>query len=434
MKRTGRHPRYTDLTQAIVQAIQGGLPLVERPYAAIGRALGIDESEVIARISGLLADGSIRRLGVVVRHQELGYRANAMVVWDLPDARVDALGARIGTAEAMAVMDDLRAFGVPVLILSGGEPLMRPDLFDLARHAKSLGFYLALSTNGTLIDRDRIGQIAAVGFDYLGISLDGLPDTHDRFRRRIGAFQASLNGLRLCREAGIRVGLRFTLTGDNAQDLPALLRLMEEEGVHKFYLSHLNYAGRSNKNRGDDAHFRMTREAMDLLVETGWSRIQRGEPVELVTGNNDADGGYLLQWAQRRFPERGAQLRKVLGNWGGNASGLNIANIDNRGEVHPDTFWWDHPLGNVLDRPFSVIWEDRSDPLMAGLKERPRPVEGRCAGCAYLAICNGNTRTLAHQVSGDFWAEDPGCYLTDTEIGLASEPEPMLASAREARA
>ena len=223
--------------------------------------------------------------------------------------------------------------------------------------------------------------------------------------------------MRLCRDAGLKVGLRFTLTQNNVQDLPALLALMAEEGIHKFYLSHLNYAGRGNKNRGDDAHFRMTREAMDLLIETGWSRIQAGEPVELVTGNNDADAVYLLGWAQRHFPERVPDLRRVLTHWGGNASGVNIANIDNQGEVHPDTFWWDHPLGNVRERPFSVIWEDRSDALMAGLKQRPRPVKGRCAACAHLPICNGNTRTRAYQVSGDFWAEDPGCYLTDAEIG-----------------
>ncbi len=321
------------------------------------------------------------------------------------------------TAEVKAVMADLRTFGVPVLILSGGEPLMRPDIFELAHHAKSLGFYLALSTNGTLIDADQVAPIAAVGFDYLGISLDGLAETHDRFRRRQGAFQASLQGLRLCHEAGLKVGMRFTLCQDNAQDLPALLDLMGEEGIDKFYLSHLNYAGRGNKHRERDAYASMTREAMDLLIETGWSRIQRGQAVELVTGNNDADGVYLLHWAERHFPERLEDLRQVLVNWGGNASGQHIANIDNLGQVHPDSFWWNYPLGNVRDRPFSAIWEDRTDPLMAGLKQRPRPVRGRCGTCAHLAICNGNTRTRAFQVTGDPWAEDPGCYLTDAEIG-----------------
>ena len=324
----------------------------------------------------------------------------------------------LSTQEALDVMDGLRAFNVPVLILSGGEPLMRPDLFDLAHRAKALGFYVALSTNGTLIDAALIPRIREARFDYLGISLDGLEATHDRFRRRPGAFRESLQGLRLCRDAGIRVGMRFTLTKDNAVDLPGLLELMEGERIDKFYLSHLNYAGRGNTNRGDDAHFRMTREAMDLLFDTCWGRIQAGVPMELVTGNNDADAVYLLHWAAERFPDRAEALAAVLRAWGGNASGINVANIDNLGNVHPDTFWWNHALGNVRERPFGEIWEDCSDPLMAGLKQSRRPVKGRCAACAYLNICNGNTRTRAFQAYGDAWAEDPGCYLTNPEIGL----------------
>jgi heme d1 biosynthesis radical SAM protein NirJ len=334
----------------------------------------------------------------------------------------------LSTEEVFAVMEDLRAFGVPVLILSGGEPLMRRDIFELAHRAKALGFYVALSTNGTLIDSTLIPRLSDAQFDYLGISLDGLEATHDRFRRRPGAFRESLNGLRLCRAAGIRVGMRFTLTRDNAQDLPGLLDLMRTEEIDKFYLSHLNYAGRGNVNRGDDAHFRMTREAMDLLLDTCWGRIRAGIPMELVTGNNDADAIYLLHWAKARMPGLVDDLAAVLRGWGGNASGVNVANIDNLGTVHPDTFWWTHALGNVRERPFSEIWEDRSDPLLAGLKQSPRPVKGRCAACHWLAICNGNTRTRAFQLSGDPWAEDPGCYLTDEEIGLvAQEPECIAA-------
>jgi len=331
-------------------------------------------------------------------------------------ADIDFKG-ELTTQEVRRVMADLRRFGVPVLILSGGEPLMRPDIFDLAQHAKALGFYVALSTNGTLIDESNLPRIRDAGFDYLGISIDGLEESHDRFRRRPGAFRESLRGIRLCRDAGIRVGLRFTLTRDNALDLPGLLQLMEREAVGKFYLSHLNYAGRGNKNRGAAAHFRMTREAMDLLIAACRQRLQDGLPCEFVTGNNDADGVYLLRWAERHFPKRAGILRRVLQNWGGNASGVNIANIDNLGHVHPDTFWWNHSLGNVRERPFSEIWEDSSDPLMAGLKQSPHPVGGRCARCAHLDICNGNTRTRAFQLTGDPWAEDPGCYLTNAEIG-----------------
>ncbi|GAB4346192.1 MAG: heme d1 biosynthesis radical SAM protein NirJ [Gammaproteobacteria bacterium] len=323
----------------------------------------------------------------------------------------------LSTEEVYGVMDDLKAFRVPVLILSGGEPLLRPDIFDISHRAKAMGFYTALSTNGTLIDEDNIGPIAAVGYDYLGISIDGLRDTHDRFRRKEGAFDAALNGLRLCRDNGIKVGMRFTLTRDNADDLPGLLRLMEQERIDKFYLSHLNYAGRGNKNRRDDAQHRMTREAMDLLFDTALSALERGDEREFVTGNNDADGVYLLRWAARKFPDQVDVLRQRLVQWGGNATGVNVANIDNVGDVHPDTMWWHYTIGNVRQRPFSQIWPDTRDPLMAGLKQRPRPVTGRCGTCGYLDICNGNTRTRAHQMTGDYWAEDPGCYLTDDEIG-----------------
>ena len=325
----------------------------------------------------------------------------------------------LSTDEVHAVMDDLKRFRVPVLILSGGEPLLRPDIFDISRRAKAMGFYVGLSSNGTLIDESNIAAIAAAGYDYVGISLDGLGPTHDRFRRREGAFATSLRGLRLCREQGIKVGIRFTLTRDNAQELPALLDLMQEEEIDKFYLSHLNYAGRGNKNRGDDAHLGMTRRAMDLLFDTCWDLTRRGVPKEFVTGNNDADGVYLLFWVRRHFPELVEHVRGKLAQWGGNASGVNVANIDNLGNVHPDTMWWHYSLGNVRERPFSEIWTDLSDPVMAGLKARPRRIKGRCGDCAFFDICGGNTRVRALQVSGDPWEEDPACYLTDAEIGRA---------------
>ena len=332
------------------------------------------------------------------------------------------------TPEIFTVMDDLKQFRVPALILSGGEPLLRPDIFDIAARAKALGFYIGLSSNGTLIDESNIDAIAAAGFDYVGVSLDGIGATHDQFRRKEGAFDASMRGIRLCHERGIKVGLRFTMTQDNNRELPQMLDLLEREDVDKFYFSHLNYAGRGHRNRKHDTVHRQTREAMDLLMERCWDMVQRGTPKEFVTGNNDADGPYLLQWVEQHFPEKAEHIRGKLVQWGGNASGVNIANIDNTGVVHPDTMWWHYPLGNVRQRPFSAIWEDVSDPLMAGLKQQPRPVEGRCARCVHLDMCGGNTRVRAQQVTGNFWAEDPGCYLDDAEIGLTAD----AASARVA--
>lgn len=325
----------------------------------------------------------------------------------------------LSTADAYRVMDDLKAFAVPALILSGGEPLLRSDIFDIGLRAKSLGFYTTLSTNGTLITDAVADAIASVRFDYVGISLDGIGTTHDRIRRKEGAFQASLAAIRRCKARGLTVGIRFTLVQDNAADLPSLLQLQEDEGVDKFYLSHLNYAGRGNRNRKDDAHFATTRKAMELLVDTAWDQLCKGVCKDIVTGNNDADGVFLLHWAERRFPQYAPRLRESLARWGGNASGIGVANIDNTGDVHPDTFWWDYSLGNIRDRPFSAIWSDRSNPLLARLRNRPRKIGGRCGRCAYFDICGGNTRTRSAQLTGDPWQEDPGCYLTEEEIGTA---------------
>jgi len=322
----------------------------------------------------------------------------------------------LSTEEIYTVMDDLKAFKVPVLILSGGEPLLHPDIFAISRRAKDMGFYVALSTNGTKISEHNIGEIADINYQYIGVSLDGIKDTHDQFRRVKGSFDQALHGIHLCLEKGIKVGLRFTLTQDNNADFPALLQLMDDNNIDKFYLSHLNYGGRGNKNRKDDAHFAMTRTAMDLMFETSYDWLQAGKDREFVTGNNDADAVYFLHWVNKRFPDKVAHIKAKLEQWGGNASGVNVANIDNLGNVHPDTFWWHYELGNVKERPFSEIWMDTSDPLMAGLKQQPRPLEGRCARCRYQAICNGNTRVRAEQTTGNFWAEDPGCYLTDAEI------------------
>ncbi|KJV06006.1 heme d1 biosynthesis radical SAM protein NirJ [Methylocucumis oryzae] len=324
----------------------------------------------------------------------------------------------LSTTEIYTVMDDLKAFKVPVLILSGGEPLLHPDIFAISKRAKQLGFYVALSSNGTRITENNIAEISDIGYQYIGVSLDGIKQTHDEFRRVKGSFDEAMHGIKLCLERGIKVGLRFTLTQDNYQDFPALLALMDDLNIDKFYLSHLNYGGRGNKNRRDDAHFERTRQAMELMFDQCYDWLKAGKEREFVTGNNDADAVYFLHWVRRHFPEQAPHIQAKLEQWGGNASGVNVANIDNLGNVHPDTFWWHYHLGNVKQRPFSDIWNDISDPVMAGLKQSPRPLQGRCGDCHYQRICNGNTRVRAMQISGNVWAEDPGCYLTEQEIGV----------------
>ena len=247
-------------------------------------------------------------------------------------ADVDFAG-ELSTEEATRVLEDLKAFRVPALILSGGEPLMRPDIFELSHRAKELGLYTGLSTNGTLITEDNIDAIADAGYDYVGISIDGLEETHDQIRQRRGAFRESMAAVRLCKERGIKVGLRFTLTRDNYAQFDDILALTAEHDVDKFYLSHLNYGGRGHRHRKHDAWHEMTRDAMTRLFDRCRAELEAGIRREYVTGNNDADGPFLLHWARRHFPERVADLEARLLAWGGNASGEYIANIDNLGDV-----------------------------------------------------------------------------------------------------
>jgi heme d1 biosynthesis radical SAM protein NirJ len=321
--------------------------------------------------------------------------------------------------QAMAVLDDLAAFRVPALILSGGEPLSRFDFLDLATRARDLDFrHLSLSTNGTRL-AENIDRIADLRFDYVGISLDGIGEMNDWFRGVPGAYDAALAGVRACKAKGVKVGLRFTLTEDNAHFLPQMIELCEGEGVDKFYLSHLVYAGRGDKNRGEDAALARTRWAMDLLIERAWDAVSKNRPLEIVTGNNDADAVWFLHWVRRNFAaDQAAHVESHLRTWGGNSSGLGVANIDPQGRVHPDTYWSDYTVGNVKTTPFSALWTG-DDPMLAQLRQRPRPLKGRCGLCAFQSVCGGNTRIRALQVTGDPWAEDPACYLSNAEIGAA---------------
>ena len=333
-------------------------------------------------------------------------------------ADVDFPG-ELSQEQAFDTLEDLGRFRVPAIILSGGEPLDSPYLFPLAERARKLTRVLALSTNGTRIHGETADRVADIGFNYVGISIDGIGETNDWFRGVDGAFDDALRGVRALKKRGVKVGLRFCLTEGTHHHLPDLLKLCDDEGVDKFYLSHLVYSGRGDKNRGEDAHHQRTRNALDLLLDRAWLAAADDMPLDIVTGNNDADAGYLLRWVRCNFDDdKVAHLREHLAAWGGNSSGLGVANIDFLGRVHPDTYWSDYTVGNVKTTPFSDLWTG-NDPMLATLRTRPRPLKGRCGECRLKDVCGGNTRIRALQLTGDPWAEDPACYLTNSEIGVA---------------
>ncbi len=322
--------------------------------------------------------------------------------------------------EARAFIDDLARFGVPVLLLSGGEPLLRPDVVELAEYASAVGLRVAFSTNGTLIDRRRARELRDAGVAYVGVSLDGLGETNDRFRGVDGAFDRALEGMRACRSMGLKVGLRYTMTRANVRDIPGIFELIREESIPRACFYHLVYTGRGAGMAARDLDARQTRHVVDSIVDAATEMHARGENKEVLTVDNHADGPYLYLRMLREGDPRAERALELLRMNGGNSSGVGIGCVSWDGTVFPDQFWRTHPLGNVRERPFSEIWTDLSNSFLARLKDKQNHVKGRCAACRFLELCAGNFRARAEAVTGDPWASDPACYLTDEEIGVTA--------------
>jgi 12,18-didecarboxysiroheme deacetylase len=324
------------------------------------------------------------------------------------------------TQEARIMMDDLAGFGAPVILFSGGEPLVRDDLVELAWYAVDHGMRAVISTNGTLLTKEKARELREVGLSYVGVSLDGLEEVNDRFRGKKGAFHSAMEGIRNCQEAGLKVGLRFTLNRMNVEEVPLIFDLLEQFNIPRVCFYHLVYAGRGSELIEEDLDLLQTRRVVDLIINRTKELHDRGIDKEVLTVDNHTDGPYLyLRMVQEGNP-RAAEVLELLKMNEGNSSGRGIGCISWDGSVHADQFWRHLSFGNIREKPFSRIWTDLTDPLMAKLKDKKLHVKGRCAGCSWLDICGGNFRVRAEAVTGDLWAPDPACYLSDEEIGIKS--------------
>lgn len=320
------------------------------------------------------------------------------------------------TEEGKILMDDLAQFGVPVMLFSGGEPLVRKDLPELAAYAVEKGMRAVISTNGTLITSDMARTLKDIGLSYVGISLDGMEEINDRFRGVKGAFKSALKGIENCKAAGIKVGLRFTINKSNAKEIPNVFHLIEKMDIPRVCFYHLVYAGRGSTLVEEDLSHEESRKAVDLIMDFTKELHDKGKPKEVLTVDNHADGPYVYLRLLKENPERAKEVLELLKMNEGNSSGRGIGCISWDGEVHADQFWRHYSFGNVKDRPFSEIWTDTSNPLMKKLKEKKKHAKGKCATCRWLDVCAGNFRVRSEAITGDIWAPDPACYLTDDEI------------------
>ena len=387
--------------------------------------------------------GSGERAGEIVPKK--AFERRPIVVWNITrncnlkcvhcynDSGVGKEFNDISTEKAKAVLDDLAGFGVPSVLFSGGEPLMRSDLFKLIEYAGGRGLRTVISTNGTLITADMAKKIKDRGVSYVGISLDGIGQINDKFRGVEGAFEGTVQGIRNCMAAGVRIGLRLTLTRKNIQDLEALFDFLEAESIERACFYHLVPSGRGSGIASEDLTHSESRAAIEtILTKTRYFK-ETGRKTDILTVDNHVDGIYLYLKLLEEDSGRAEKVWELL-TWNGGglySSGVGIGCIDFNGKVHPDQFWGHYDLGDIHEKPFSAIWTDPDEHLLKGLRDRRGYVKGRCRLCKFFDACGGSLRVRADLYFDDPWAPEPACYLTDEEIGLTAEKQAELVRTKE---
>lgn len=308
---------------------------------------------------------------------------------------------------------ELLKAGIKFIIFSGGEPLIRKDIFIISQAMRNAGIITYLSTNGLYIDERNVDKIIDT-FNYIGISIDGIEDVHDKFRGLQGAYKKSLAAISLIQKHGGNAGIRFTITNETKESFYSIFELAEEIGVDKIYISHLVYSGRGLDNLKIDISKEERRVFVEFIIKKAFEYIQDGKDIDIVTGNMEMDALIFLERFSEKYPEFRDEMIKRLKTWGGNSAGRKLGNIDWMGRVKPDPFFHFY-LGNMTERPFSEIWLDKENEILTKLREHPRDINGICADCGVIDICNGGSRSRAYAIHDDLWAEDPSCYLNDQE-------------------
>jgi radical SAM protein with 4Fe4S-binding SPASM domain len=329
-------------------------------------------------------------------------------------SKADANGTDSLTFEQICqTLPKLKNAGVKFVIFSGGEPLIRKDIFDIAEKMKEIGIMTYLSTNGMYINEKNAKKIVDT-FNYIGVSIDGVEEVHDYFRAQKGSYKKAIEGIKLIQANGGNAGIRFTLTNETKSSFYKMFDLVEQLGANKLYISHLVYSGRGLDNLKIDITKEERKEYVEFIIDKAFEYYKTGKNIDLVTGNMEMDAILLLQKFEKEYPEFVDTLTTKLKAWGGNSAGKRLGNMDWEGNIKPDPFF-PKIIGNYLENDFDKIWLNENDDLLNRLRQEPRQLSGKCSNCKYLEICNGGSRSRANAIYDDLWAEDPSCYLDNID-------------------
>jgi len=301
------------------------------------------------------------------------------------------------TAEFRRVLDSCASLGRPIIVFSGGEPLMRDDWEVLAAHAKALHLPTALATNGTLVDADLAGRIVRAEFRRVSVSLDGADAaTHDAFRGVEGAFEGALNGIAALRAAGMAVQVNATIANHNVDqidELYALTRSIGAEALHLFLLVPVGCGMEIGESH------QLPPDRYEQVLEWVLDRQANGQ-IELKA----TCAPHYYRVAAQRAAASGVSPGRAGPHGRGCLCGVSVAFVSHKGEVFPCGYLPVH-CGSVRERPLAEIWRDSQ--VFARLRDY-EALLGKCGRCEYKASCGG-CRARAYALTGNFMAAEPAC-------------------------
>ena len=304
--------------------------------------------------------------------------------------------------EAKRVLDDIRSYASPVVVLSGGEPLLRPDVFDIARYGTALGLRMCLATNGSLVTADTCRQITESGIRMVSLSLDGsTAAVHDDFRNQPGAFDGVMNAIRLFNAHNIDFLVNSSFTKRNQDEAPKIHQLVKSLGATAWYLFMIVPTGRGEEIMAE----LIPPDEYEAMLN--WHYDMEKEEDELLVRPTCAPQYYrvVLQRAKEegeKFKRR--TLKFSTGGSKGCLAGQLICMIDVDGNVLPCSYF-PLPAGNIRTQSFREIWEE--SPLFLEMRDFAG-YKDQCGRCEYLNVCGG-CRARAWAVTGDYLAGEPFC-------------------------
>lgn len=320
----------------------------------------------------------------------------------------------LSSDEAKAFIDDLARIKVPLLMFTGGEPLIRDDFWELVSYATSKAMKTAVSTNGTLVTKDVAKRLQDLGVEYVGISLDGArEETHDNIRHQPGSFRKAINALKNCVNIDLKCGIRVTATRDNYTEIPELIELSIRLGVPRFCLYWLVPSG-----RGREMYLKKQLDQREIthILNLLYSKAKKLNPekIEILTVDAPQDGIYLLnKMREESNPEYENALKLLSFTADSCSAGDRVANVDPAGNVYPCQFAQleKFRIGNVREHRFSEIWKDPRNPVLDAFRNKKRLLKDECGLCAFRELCGGGCRIRAYKEHGDLWGEDPLCIF-----------------------